>query len=87
MACAKPVVSTKLNNGVDFVNQDGVSGYTVTPGSVDELAQALQRLLADEALRTRLGQQALQRAQLEFSLPALRSKMLAVYQQAAGRAT
>ena len=86
MACAKPVVSTKLNNGVDFVNQDGVSGYTVTPGSVDELAQALQRLLADEALRTRLGQQALQRAQSEFSLPALRNKMLAVYQQAAGRA-
>lgn len=85
MACAKPVVSTKLNNGVDFVNQDGVSGYTVTPGSVDELAQALQRLLADEALRTRLGQQALQRAQQEFSLPALRSKMLAVYQQAVGR--
>jgi glycosyltransferase involved in cell wall biosynthesis len=86
MACAKPVVSTKLNNGVDFVNQDGVSGYTVTPGSVDELAQALQRLLADEALRHRLGQQALQRAQQEFSLPALRSKMLAVYQQAVGQA-
>jgi glycosyltransferase involved in cell wall biosynthesis len=85
MACAKPVVSTRLNNGVDFVNQDGVSGYTVTPGSVDELAQALQRLLADEALRARLGQQALQRAQLEFSLPALRSKMLAVYQQAVGQ--
>jgi glycosyltransferase involved in cell wall biosynthesis len=85
MACAKPVVSTKLNNGVDFVNQDGVSGYTVTPSSVDELAQALQRLLADEALRARLGQQALQRAQSEFSLPALRSKMLAVYQAAAGQ--
>ncbi len=85
MACAKPVVSTKLNNGVDFVNQDGVSGYTVTPSSVDELAQALQRLLADEALRTRLGQQALQRAQSEFSLPALRSKTLAAYQQAAGQ--
>lgn len=84
MACAKPVVSTKLNNGVDFVNQDGVSGYTVTPSNVDELAQALQRLLADEALRTRLGQQALQRAQSEFSLPALRTKTLAAYQQATG---
>jgi glycosyltransferase involved in cell wall biosynthesis len=84
MACAKPVVSTKLNNGVDFVNQDGVSGYTVTPSNVDELAQALQRLLADEALRTRLGQQALQRAQSEFSLAALRTKTLAAYQQAMG---
>jgi glycosyltransferase involved in cell wall biosynthesis len=82
-ACGKPVVSTKLNNGVDFVNQDGITGYTVTPSSVNELAQALQRLLSDEALRQRLGQQALQRAQQEFSLEALRSKTLAVYEQAA----
>jgi glycosyltransferase involved in cell wall biosynthesis len=83
-ACAKPVVSTKLNNGVDFVNQDGVTGYTVTPSSVDELAMALNKLLADPALRKRLGEQALQRAQLEFSLEALRSKTLAVYKQAVG---
>jgi glycosyltransferase involved in cell wall biosynthesis len=84
-ACAKPVVSTKLNNGVDFVNQDGITGYTVTPSSVDALAQALKRLLGDEALRQRLGQQALLRAQQEFSLQALRSKTLAVYEQAIGK--
>jgi glycosyltransferase involved in cell wall biosynthesis len=82
MACAKPVVSTRLNNGVDFVNQDGITGYTVTPSSVDELAQALNKLLAHPALRQELGQQALQRAQKEFSLEALRSKTLAVYHQA-----
>ncbi len=81
-ACAKPVVSTRLNNGVDFVNQDGITGYTVTPCSVDELAGALAKLLADADLRQTLGQQALLRAQQEFSLEALRSKTLAVYQQA-----
>ena len=86
-ACAKPVVSTKLNNGVDFVNQDGVTGYTVTPSSVDELTEALNKLLADPALRARLGQQALQRAQQEFSLDALRSKTLAVYNQAVHEAS
>ena len=85
-ACGKPVVSTRLNNGVDFVNQDGITGYTVTPSSVDELAAALNKLLADRALRERLGQQALQRAQQEFSLEALRSKTLAVYNQATGKA-
>jgi glycosyltransferase involved in cell wall biosynthesis len=85
MACAKPVVSTKLNNGVDFVNQDGVSGYTVTPSDVGALAQALNRLLADDALRERLGQQALQRAQNEFSLGALRDKTLRVYEEAVAR--
>jgi glycosyltransferase involved in cell wall biosynthesis len=81
-ACAKPVVSTRLNNGVDFVNQDGITGYSVTPSSVDELEEALSRLLADPDLRLRLGTQALQRAQQEFSLAALRSKTLAVYEQA-----
>jgi glycosyltransferase involved in cell wall biosynthesis len=86
-ACAKPVVSTRLNNGVDFVNQDGITGYTVTPSSVDELAQALNKLLADPALRHKLGQQALQRALQEFSLEALRSKTLAVYEQAVAQAT
>ena len=82
MACAKPVVSTKLNNGVDFVNQDGYSGLTVEPSNVTALADALRTLLQDDALRLRLGQQALQRAMQEFSLEALRSKTLAVYEQA-----
>jgi glycosyltransferase involved in cell wall biosynthesis len=81
-ACGKPVVSTRLNNGVDFVNQDGITGYSVTPSSVDDLAVALNRLLANPALRSQLGQQALQRAQQEFSLEALRSKTLKVYSQA-----
>ncbi len=85
-ACGKPVVSTRLNNGVDFVNQDGITGYTVTPSSVDELAGALGKLLAAPDLRQKLGQQALQRAQQEFSLDALRSKTLAVYEHAVRQA-
>jgi rhamnosyl/mannosyltransferase len=85
-ACGKPVVSTRLNNGVDFVNQDGITGYTVTPSSVDELAQALSNLLGDADLRQKLGQQALLRAQQEFSLETLRNKTLAVYEEAARQA-
>ncbi len=85
MACSKPVVSTKLNNGVDFVNQDGYSGYTVAPSDVAALAQALNTLLADDVLRVRLGQQALQRALQEFSLASLREKTLKVYQEAVAR--
>lgn len=85
MACSRPVVSTRLNNGVDFVNQDGYSGFTVLPSSVDALAEALGRLLQDDALRERLGQQALQRANQEFSLEALRSKTLKVYEKVALR--
>jgi glycosyltransferase involved in cell wall biosynthesis len=43
-------------------------------------------LIDDPELRKRLGQQALQRAQLEFSLDALRSKTLAVYEEAVNAA-
>jgi glycosyltransferase involved in cell wall biosynthesis len=50
------VVSTRLHgSGIDWVNQDGVTGLTVAPRSADALAQALNRLLADEALARTLG--------------------------------
>ena len=39
MACAKPVISTRLSTGVREVNEDGVSGIAVAPGDV----QALRR--------------------------------------------
>jgi glycosyltransferase involved in cell wall biosynthesis len=82
MACGKPVVSSRLNNGVDFVNQDGVTGYTTLPSDVGALAQALNRLIAEPDLRARLGEQARERAQTEFSLAALRGKTLAAYREA-----
>jgi rhamnosyl/mannosyltransferase len=56
MRAGRPVVSTRLHgSGIDWVNQDGVTGLTVAPRSADALAQALNRLLADEALARTLG--------------------------------
>lgn len=81
MACGKPVVSTRLNNGVDFVNQHGITGLTVPPADIDALAQALTQLLNDEHLRSQLGKQARSRAMDEFSLSSMGSKMLQLYQQ------
>src|SRR3569623_1722686 len=68
MACAKPVVSTRLNTGVDYVNQHGMTGLTVPPGDSAALADALNYLLADAGLRARLGAQAQARTLAEFSL-------------------
>jgi glycosyltransferase involved in cell wall biosynthesis len=53
-ACGIPVVASDLP-GVRTVVRDGETGKLVPPGSVSALASALSALLADEALRRRLG--------------------------------
>ena len=75
MAAGRPVVSTNLPTGVPWVNQDGVSGLVVPPGDAAALGDALRRLLEDAALRQRLGEGALRRAQTMFS----RERMVATF--------
>jgi rhamnosyl/mannosyltransferase len=81
----KPVVSTRLETGVPFVNQDGVTGIVVPPGSPEHLAEALTRLLEDEDLRLRMGAQARDRAVREFSLDAMIDRVWSVYLEVIGR--
>jgi len=81
MACAKPVVSTRLNTGVDYVNQHGMTGLTVPPGDSAVLADALNFLLADTELRARLGAQAQARTLAEFSLEAMGRRTLTLYRE------
>jgi glycosyltransferase involved in cell wall biosynthesis len=54
MAAGKPVVATRIG-GIPETVDDGVSGIIVSPGNVDELAQAIIRLACDPDLRARMG--------------------------------
>jgi glycosyltransferase involved in cell wall biosynthesis len=54
LAAGKPVVSTRVG-GVPDVVSDGEDGILVPPGDVDGLAEALDRLARDPALRARYG--------------------------------
>ena len=65
-ACGKPVVGGKDGGTGDAV-VDGVTGYRVDGSSVDEIADALRRLLADSVLARRLGAHGYARALAEFS--------------------
>lgn len=85
MASGKPVVSTKLNTGVDFANQDGVTGFTVKPGDQHELAARLNLLLGDPGLAARMGAAARDRALGFFTLEQMRDRTLAVYEEAVSR--
>lgn len=55
MSMSVPVVSTRVA-GVPTLLQEGENGLLVEPGRVDELASAMDRLLADGSLRRRIGE-------------------------------
>ena len=80
-ACGKPVISTNLPTGVPFVNKDGVSGLVVPPKDVAALADALSRLLGDDALRLKLGAQAKERFENEFAMDVMIERLLDVYKE------
>jgi glycosyltransferase involved in cell wall biosynthesis len=81
MACGKPVVSCALQSGVPFVNPHGVTGLIVPPGDADALADALQRLLGDAALRRQLGEAGRQRARTEFAEAVMVQRYWALFQE------
>ncbi|NCC41939.1 MAG: colanic acid biosynthesis glycosyltransferase WcaL, partial [Gammaproteobacteria bacterium] len=67
MACALPVVSSRLS-GIPELVEEGVSGLLTTPGQADEIAEALARLAADPALRAKLGAAAREQVIARFDL-------------------
>jgi len=73
MALGKPVVSSDLPSGVTYVNVHGETGLTFPVGDAAGLAEACNRLLADPALRDRLGACARKRTFEKFSYTALRA--------------
>jgi len=68
-ACEVPVVATRVG-GIPELVEDGVTGILTAPGDAGALADALQRLLADQPLRATMGQVARRRIAATFSLTA-----------------
>ena len=83
MASGIPVVNTSLDSGVPFVSLHEKTGLTVPPENPDALASAINRLLDDRNLRQSFGRAAQLRARQEFSLHAMSSRVLALYQTVA----
>jgi glycosyltransferase involved in cell wall biosynthesis len=63
MAAGLPVVSTRLGTSVEIVNVDGSTGIVIEPNSPAVLADAIQTIADDAALRARLATGALRRAE------------------------
>ena len=78
-AAGKPVISCDLPSGVPYVNHDGKTGIIVPPNNPAALAAAIKKLLSDDDLRERLGRQARERVEKEFTASQMAVKTLAIY--------
>ncbi|WP_328474754.1 glycosyltransferase family 4 protein [Actinoplanes sp. NBC_00393] len=67
MACGVPLVVTTAGALPEVTGADGLASLHVPPGDVEALAAALGRLLDDEPLRRRLGENGRRRAVEHFT--------------------
>jgi len=84
-ACAvgRPIVTTDVP-GCREVVTEGVNGLLVRPRDAAALAQALGRVLADPALRFRMGAEARRRAEAEFDVKGVVRATLNLYREILG---
>jgi glycosyltransferase involved in cell wall biosynthesis len=78
MASTRAVVSTAVGDVPDLVEND-VSGFVVPREDEVLFAERLGQLLSDRALCQRMGENARQRAEKEFSLDRLVAQTLSIY--------
>ena len=81
MAAGKPVVASRIGGTSETV-EDGVTGLLVTPGCVDELAEAIIRLACDPTLRDRMGRAGREKVAREFDPVKIAQCNIQVYEQA-----
>ena len=84
MAYGRPVVATEVGGLVDAVTPEE-TGLLVPSGDLAALRAALERLLADPALRERLGAAARVQAQQRFSWHEFTAAASALYAEVAGQ--
>jgi len=78
MASGLPVISTNLPSGVPWVNRHGETGLVVPAGDVPALRRALNTLLADRALRSRLGAAGIERVRADFTLDQMADRFVSL---------
>ena len=80
MAVGLPIIGTDLG-GIPEVIEDGENGFLVSPGSSEKLAEALKKLVNDQALRTGMGRRGRQIYEEKFTMPKMIRQIETLYDQ------
>jgi L-malate glycosyltransferase len=83
MACEVPVISSDAG-GLPEVVDDGVTGFMRPVGDVEGMTAAALRLLGDEDLRRRFGEEARRQAVERFSQDAVVGRYRSLYERVTG---
>lgn len=78
--CKKPVVGAR-SGGITDIIEDGVTGFLVPPEDKLALAQAVKKVLSDNELAVRLGQNAYEQVWKRFSPQAITERFLTIYEK------
>ena len=84
MASALPVVASDIGGGAELI-EPGKSGVLVEPAAVAKWVKEIDSLLADDALRRRMGEAARERILQRYTIEAMTRQTVAVYELAAKR--
>ncbi len=82
MASGRPTVGCR-GQGIDEVIEHGANGLLVSPGGVEDLADALSVLLQDSQLRDKLGAEARRTILREFTLAHQAERLAGIYRECA----
>ena len=77
----KPVVGSRAG-GIPELVRDGITGYLFEPDNVDSCVSALDRTVAEEGQRRKLGRRARELAGEEYSPGSHYEKLMALYEKA-----
>ena len=85
MATGLPAVASRLPGSTDTIVDDGRTGVLVTPGDVDALANAIEKLLTNRETASAIGAAARRHVANEFSADRTASGWLNAYQAVAAQ--
>lgn len=81
MACRRPIISTRLESGVSWVNRHGESGLVIEPNDSSALSRSIRQLIADPECCRRMGENGFARVQREFDRSLMGERLYAIYQE------
>lgn len=78
MAYKNVAISTKVG-GIPKVIEDGVNGFLISPGQVEELYEKIKIVITDKELRQRLSENARKTVEDKFDIDSTIEKLLFIY--------